>query len=333
MQRRVALFDPALRATVVARRPLYFRGGADAVLDRPAHVRAGSSLAWLGDRIAVIQDDANFVALVDPATGLADAVTLPAGESGLRQFDDGRGNKRFKLDLEACCAVPGANGPQLLAFGSGSKTRRRHVVTVDRWDGPEPQVSFIDASALYLALEAAADFAGSDMNIEGALAMPRTLRLFGRGNGKRRGSREPLNATCDISLRALRSYLSKPARARVPQPTAIAQYDLGELEGLPLGFTDAARCDGVVLYSAAAEASKDSADDGEVSGSAIGVLSTRGPLRYAVLTGPRGARIRDKVEGLVPVPGESGQLYVVIDADNPRRPSELCTVRLEGNWR
>jgi hypothetical protein len=69
--------DARLAATVVERRPLWYCAGADAALDRPAHVRAGSSLAWLEGRLAVLQDDANFLALVDPRTGGVDSISLP----------------------------------------------------------------------------------------------------------------------------------------------------------------------------------------------------------------------------------------------------------------
>ena len=55
-----------------------YAAGVDSSLDRPGHIRAGSGLAWVGDRLAVVQDDANFIALVDPTTGLADSIVLPS---------------------------------------------------------------------------------------------------------------------------------------------------------------------------------------------------------------------------------------------------------------
>ena len=85
--RRVLRADPALRARIVRRLPMRYAAGADPAQDRPAHVRAGSALARVGGRLAVVQDDANFVALVDPETGLARPVALPRGAAGLRQFD------------------------------------------------------------------------------------------------------------------------------------------------------------------------------------------------------------------------------------------------------
>src|SRR4051794_24780273 len=120
-----ARLDPTLSARAVRAVPLLYAEGADAALDRPAHVRSASGIARVAGRIAVIQDDANSVALVNPPTGLARAITLPAGEGGVRQFDDLRGNKRFKLDLESCVLVRDGDGPgMLMALGSGSLPAR-----------------------------------------------------------------------------------------------------------------------------------------------------------------------------------------------------------------
>ena len=128
-----AVRDPALRAIVQRSAPLFYNKGADPMLDRPAHVRAGSSLSWFGDRLALIQDDANFL-LIEPHSLQVDAIPLPAGEGGLRQFDDLRGNKRFKLDLEACVTVPTPDGDLLLAFGSGSTPDREKIVMLREYD-------------------------------------------------------------------------------------------------------------------------------------------------------------------------------------------------------
>ena len=120
-------------------------------------------------------------------TGLADAITLPAGKENLRQFDDGRGNKKFKLDLEAMARVPMPGGAQLLAFGSGSKKRRENVMSLNFRGSASncmPQEpSLVALPALYARLRAESMFAGSEMNIEGALYIDGVIRLFGRGNG------------------------------------------------------------------------------------------------------------------------------------------------------
>ena len=330
---RKAQHDPKLSATIVSRRPLRYRAKASAALDRPAHVRAGSSLTWIGTRLGLVQDDANFVALVDPKTALARAITLPALEDGKRLFDDARGNKKHKLDLEACCTLEGPSGTIFLALGSGSKKRRRRVITVESVAARRPRVSLIEAESLYLALEEVAEFAGSDMNIEGALAVPGALRLFTRGNGEAKNNRTPVNASGELETSALLAYLADPTAAPVPRLRAVVQYTLGELDGLALGFTDATLVNGALLYTAAAEASKDASLDGEVSGSVIGVIPARGDLRYAMLTEESGHRTTDKVEGIVGISGSATRVYIVVDPDDATRPSELCEVLLAGDWR
>lgn len=329
---RHARLDPTLKAVIVSRRKLRYRDGADKTLDRPAHVRAASGLAWVSGRLAAVQDDTNFIALIDPRTGLADSVTLPAGKHGLRQFDDLRGNKKYKFDFEACCTVAARGGPKLIAFGSGSKRRRRHIAVLYQWSNTAPRVSLVDADALYLTIAAAVEFAGSDMNIEGALALPRTVRLFGRGNGKPTKKLEPVNATCDLSLSSLLGYLAAPDDRSPPRPMAITQYDLGVLGDLKLGFTDATAIGRSIVYIAAAEDSASSIDDGPVTGSVIGLLPARGALRYTRFVDSRGRPTRDKVEGIAPVLGSRNRVYVVIDSDDSTKPSELCEVRLEGTW-
>jgi hypothetical protein len=329
---RTATLDPTLSAMVISRQPLYYAEGGDDQEDRPGHVRAASSLAWIRDEIALVQDDANFVALWHPQVGRARAVALPRGEGGLRQFDDHRGNKKYKLDLEACPALTDSDGPTLLAFGSGSKKRRRRIAMVDRWHDATPRVTLVEATSLYERLEDERAFAGSDMNIEGALVDGDVLRFFARGNGAPRDGLHPVDATCEIPLDALLAYLHGGARTRPPSPAAVQQYDLGVLDDVVLGFTDATAMGVHTLYSAAAEASKDSISDGMVTGSAIGVIAPDGRTRYALLTDQTGRPLRDKVEGVVLSRTTTREAFVVVDPDDATRPSELCVVELSGPW-
>jgi len=321
--------DTALSATLLARRELFYAAGADAGLDRPAHVRAGSSLAWLGGRLAVVQDDANFIALIDPDTGQVDSLTLAAGEGGLRQFDDRRGNKRFKLDLEACFSVPQSEGGMLVVLGSGSSGQRETVALVD----PGGQARLVDARGLYARLRAEKPFSGGEMNIEGAaLVEGGRVRLFNRGNGAWRDGEPPRNASCDISWLEFHAYLQDPARQAVPAVRNIVQYDLGALRGSPLTFTDAASTASGLLYTAAAEDSPDAVTDGAVAGSVVGLLDGTARGRWIELRNAEGSLVLEKIEGLCPARGRDGLIYVVVDADDPARPSILGEVELRGPW-
>jgi hypothetical protein len=334
-----SVHDSALGVRVVRRVPMHYADGPDEKLDRPGFVRAASSMAWIGSRLAMVQDDVNFVALVDPATGLADAITLPAGRDGLRQFDDGRGNKKYKLDLEAMARVPQADGTLLLGFGSGSKKRRESVMTL-RFPGrgarpghEEPLL--VPLPELYAALRALTEFSGSDMNIEGALYVDGAIRLFGRGNGEAKDGLVPVDATCDIAWDALCAHIANPDGDTVPAISRVTQYDLGRMAGVALGFTDAIPVRRtMVLYSAAAEASKDAASDGVVTGSALGVIPNdrKKPARWAPIQDERGIAFKGKVEGIALDPKDPMRALAVIDVDDFTRPSELVELALHGPW-
>ncbi len=313
---------------------MLYASGADPAHDRPGHVRAASGLAWVGDRLAVIQDDASFVALVDPTTGLAEAFPLPAGPGGVRQFDDARGNKAGKLDLEALTTVPGSDGVLLAAFGSGSLAPRETVVLIAFAGTTSASVDVRAATELYAMLRRSAEFAGSDMNVEGALHAGGVLTLFGRGNGAVRGELLPVNASCDVPWQSLKAYLDQPASIAPPVPGAITQYDLGMLDGVPLGFTDVALGRGhVILYAAAAEASPDATRDGEVLGSIVGVIHPHAAAgRWARLYDEDGHQFSGKVEGLTMDAQRSERVFAVVDSDDHSKASDLLEVQLSGPW-
>lgn len=321
-------------AQVLSRTALFYRAGADASLDRPSHVRAGSALARLTRGAEtfffVVQDDANFLAVID-ARGGVDAVPLPA-RGGLRQFDDGRGNKKDKLDLEACFCTP--DGELLVAFGSGSSSRREMVVVVHHPLSAAPRVALVHARALYRAMRDAADFSGAELNVEGAALVDDRVVFFQRGNGAPRDGRAAVDATARVSWPALRAYLFalESADADPPPPalTGVRSWSLGDVDGVPLTFTDATRTPGVgIAFLACAEASPDAVRDGPVSGVALGVLNDGTGERYlGLVADERGAVLRDKAEGLALDPADPTRAWAVVDRDDPERPAELLELRL-----
>jgi hypothetical protein len=330
---RTVTRDPALSARVIDRAPLYFSGGADALTDRPAHVRAGSGLARVLGALALVQDDSNFIALVDPtAPQAARAVILPPGPDGRRQFGDAIGNKHLKLDLEACFATE-TTEPLFVALGSGATPARETVVLISGWATGALDTRVIPAPDLYGQLRAATGFAGSELNIEGALLLGPTLRLFSRGNGAARGALQPLNATCDLPWPDVLAHLEHPAVRPAPEPTRFTKYFLGALAGVPLGFTDATAWGHRVLFTASAENSPDTVRDGHVSGSVIGFIDPAGTPRWAPITDAAGVHVPEKAEGLLMADADAAELWVVADVDDETRPSELWRVRLRGPWR
>lgn len=334
MTRRVlAAHDRNLVARVVDRWPLVYSAEADCRQDRPAHVRAGSGMVMIGGNIAAIQDDAHFVAVVDTNGRTVAAIALPVGHQGHRQFDAMRGNKKWKSDLEACTTIVESGRELLLIMGSGSNARREQILIINWPPKNEQDIKLFQAKSFYATLHSQLDFAGCELNIEGAVLLgDDCLRLFQRGNGAENIGQVPLNATCDISWQWLRGHLHDPASVSSPRPQNIIQYDLGFLDGVRLGFTDGALRNGAMFFTATAEASPDSVVDGPVMGSVLGRIDGDGTARWAELWDSDGTRFPGKVEGLVLDPAVERRAWILIDQDNPQVPSELCEIELCGGW-
>lgn len=326
-----AVVDPHLRARIVARRSLHYRNGADESLDRPAHVRAASGLAWVGAQLAAVQDDAHFLALIDPQSGFADAIALPAGDGGKRLFDDTRGTKHLKLDLESCFVREGADVTELVALGSGSKPLRERVVHIRFRAASEPEVQVIDAHSFYRSLRAEQTFSGSELNLEGAVLRDGTLFLFQRGNGSASPGHNPVNAIGALPYATFELALEGVVSGTIaPVFSSIEQVDLGSVAGVPFSFTDATLApSGSLVFLASAEASPDATSDGLVHGTRIGELTLDGHLRIAPLLDEHGAPSRVKAEGIVFDRRDARRAFAVVDMDDPALASELLELEID----
>ncbi len=321
--KRNCVRDASMSVKIVRSLPLKYAEGANAALDRPAHVRAGSSLQLVksGTALAVVQDDANFLALVDPKTFSVSSLALPADQHGKRLFDETRGTKKHKMDMEA--SVVGDDG-SIILFGSGSSSARERIAIVN----PDTaSVRVVNLHVLYEKLRKNADFSGSDLNIEGAARIGSTvLRLFNRNNGEAKNGLVPVNATCDLDWASFAAFALTGYPA-CPEIQNVVQYDLGSLGGVSLGFTDATSQDGRVFFSGSAEASPNATQDGPVTGSVIGVMKDEGEGRWIEVKTSEGADYTGKIEGLVVLPGaKSG--FAIVDMDSTEIPSELLFLEL-----
>lgn len=310
MARRAQL-DPSLAVRIVGARELRYATPADAHEDRPAHVRAASGLAMHQGRLVVVQDDAQFLAVI--ADQEVAAVKLPRGRDGRRRFEVALGNKLDKLDLESCVVID----DELWAFGSGSRPEREQVCIVD---GGTARVR--DAGPLYRMLR---DAIGSELNLEGCARVGDELWLFHRGNT---GPADVGPAVARLRLAEVRPWLTSVGR--VPEHVIVELYDLGAIDGQRLGFTDAVAHDGRVFYLAAAEASADAVADGPVLGSQLGVIDAE--VRAAVLVGPGGEPV--KAEGLAfdGAHPDGLRAWIALDPDDPELPSTLLAADLVGPW-
>lgn len=276
---------------VVASRPLVYTDTVDPDEDRPPHVRAASAIAARGDELFVVQDDAGFIARVcgDRVTSIA----LPRGPGGRRRFEVALGNKLDKLDLESCVIVD----DELWAFGSGTIPIREHVVRM-KLDGT-PSVTH--EAALYAALH---DAVGGAINIEGVALVGDELWFFHRGNTS--ATDGPAIVRTDRGFRVI----------------ACERVELGRIDGVAIGFTDACAIGDRIVFIAAAEASANAIDDGVILASVLGVIE-RGAIRTTPLDlggkKPEGLALRD-----------AHHAWITVDPDDPHSPTTLYEVELAG---
>ncbi len=288
-------------------------GGGDAPAGR---LSAASGLVRRDGRQYVLADDEHHLAVFDATAGKGRWVRLLDGELPNRR------RKAAKPDLETLIELPESEEfpfGALLALGSGSRPNRQTGVVASFDVNGELNVPprLMSLAELYEPLRR--EF--GDLNIEGGFQIGNEFCLLQRANRK-----QPRNVCSRFAWNEIGSWLCE-GRYPVPSPKAFEPYDLGSIECVVLGFTDAATLPGGEwVFSAVAEATDNSYLDGACVGSAIGLVAADG--RLLALHRLEG---RWKVEGIaasVLSGGEMIELTLVTDADDRSRPTSSLTVRM-----
>ena len=281
---------------------------------RPAHVSAASGVVRRGDFAYVIGDDELDLAvfrLSNDAPG-----KLRSALSG-ELPDEPDERQRAKPDLEALTALPpfeGASHGGLLGLGSGSGPGRDRSFfwPLEAAGALEGEARAIDFHPVYERLRAEL----GEINIEGAAVRGEFLWLFHRGNED-----GGTNAVAEFALTDLSASLSGDLVVDPEELARVRAYDLGELDGVPLCFSDAtALFDGLVVFTASAEGE----DDGAIRGSVVGTIDAEGRVRRL-----RTIDRRWKVEG-VHAAVDTGvvDFVFVCDQDEPDAPSPLLSATM-----
>jgi hypothetical protein len=285
---------------------------------RRAHVSAASGVVQRGDFVYVIGDDELFLAVFEIAGGAPGRLErvfrgeLPA---------DGDARKAAKPDLEALTVLPPfEDHPQgaLLGLGSGSTSARDRGFV---WGlGPDGSLRGeaieIELTPLYELLR---DELG-ELNIEGAAVVGERLWLLQRGN-----SEPGANVVAELELSEVMDSLVRDRAFAASELRRVRAYELGELGGAKLTFSDASPLGGELLvFTASAESSSNTYEDGAILGSVVGTIDADGDVR----------RLRTidrtyKVEG-VHAMLETGvmTLTFVCDQDDAEVPSPLLSATM-----
>jgi hypothetical protein len=298
------------RGTVEDLPPLSLRRLRDLVLDgEPARLSAASGVARRGDVVYVIGDD-------QPALGVF-PLTSDAPGHWRQAIEQGAEGKR---DLEALTVLPPFAGHPfgaLLGLGSGSEPGRdRGFVWGLAADGAlRGDPVQLDLAPVHALLREQVD----GLNVEGACVMGDRLWLLHRA-----GPTSP-NVVAELDLEAVLASIAGDGRVDPHELGDVGAYDLGELDGVPLAFSDATPLGGELLvFTASAEVQGGSAPDGAIHGSVVGTIDPGGEVRRL-----RTIDRRFKVEG-VHATVDTGvvDLLLVCDQDDPDAPSPLLSASM-----
>ena len=278
---------------------------------RPAHIAAASGIAKRGNFAYVVGDELLEVAVFELAGG--------GPGTARRVFDEPAdvGGEPDKPDLEGLTSLPPVQGEPnggLLGIGSGSKPSRDRgffwsLATDGRLEG-EPRT--IDMRPAYDVMRAELD---GDVNVEGAAVLGSSLWLLHRGNA----SAAP-NTIAEFELGDLSRSLRDDLVIDPDELSGMHAYELGELDGVPLCFSDATTLtDELICFTASAED-----DDGKIHGSVVGTIRADGSVRRLRTIDPQW-----KVEG-VHATIDSGVIdfLVVCDQDDSETPSPLLSATM-----
>ncbi len=297
--------------TPLKRRPLIF-----STPEGPKFISAASGLVTTEDKIYTVADnDLNLGILGSgPEDSFLERIlpgSLPIDEK-LR--------KKQKPDFESLFRIDDPRLPQkgLVAFPSGSSLLRYLAVFIpiqENGSVSSANIMQFNLSPFFDPIFKRHGF----LNIEGAFIEGDRLILFHRGNSE--GDRDRFFEYDKSEF--IDVILGMSGSSQIA-PREVGEFNLGLYDGVQLTITDAVGFEGRRFFIAAAEATTNSIDDGEIKGSVFGELLNRNePLIYGFFK-------KVKTEGLsLRRLGVTLEVRVVTDNDRPDEASELLTFEMQ----
>ncbi|QMU30753.1 DUF6929 family protein [Adhaeribacter radiodurans] len=286
---------------------------------------SASGLEVIGDKLFIIGDDSPLLYQLQVNTwDLTTTYSLLKTED----FITGRIPKSLKPDLECLTSFTFNNTTYLLAFGSGSTSKRDMAYLVPLADASEtpPVVQEISLRNLYQVLQADTTITtGGSLNLEAAATSSEHLYLLQRSinNGP--------DVLLTFSLPAFITYLLQPT-GNLPNYTVVP-LQLPQINGYKAGFSGASFFDDKLFITASVENTNDAYLDGEVLGSFAGYIpmnQASDPTLYtARLTDTTGQFYLGKVESVrILQKIENNQYRALAVTDNDDGQSELLELVL-----
>ena len=283
-----------------------------------SHVAAASGVVRRGEYVYVIADDELCLAVFDATS--AEPGRLERVLSGTMPAEQ-RARSEAKPDLEALTTLPPFEGRPygaLLGLGSGSEpSRDRGFAWALGADGSlEGTPIELDLAPLYTLLRERLH----TLNVEGAAVMGDGLWLLQRGNSK-----HGENVVVALSCAEILESLERDRTLAAEEFRRVLAFDLGELHGVALTFSDASALgEDMLVFTASAEDSSGGPANGAIVGSVVGTIDLSGEV-HRLRTIDR----KYKVEGVHAVL-DSGviTMTLVCDQDDPDTASPLLSATM-----
>jgi hypothetical protein len=283
-----------------------------------AHIAAASGVARRGEYVYVVGDDLLFLGVFDASSNRPGRLRRVLPGDPPRDPDE---RKEAKPDLEVLTVLPPFESHPygaLLGLGSGSTAKRDRgfawgLAADGSLDGEPLQ---LDLAPLYSLLRENLEA----LNVEGAAVMGDELWLLQRGN-----SAEGANLVVSLELSEVLDSLLRDHTLAAPELRGMLAFDLGELRGTTLTFSDASPLSGdLLVFTASAEDSPGTYEDGAILGSVVGTIDRDGEVRRL-----RTIDRAHKVEGVHAVlDSEVVTMTFVCDQDDPNVASPLLSATM-----
>ncbi len=280
------------------------------------NVPSASGIVIFNEDLYVIGDNSAYLFQLDDHYDVSKRLAL------MDQKLDGIIPKASKPDFEAITAINVNGKKELLVFGSGSKSPERDIIIrVDMTNGFKTKT--YSAEAIYAALRNSEYLNVQNLNIEAAATIENKLYLFNREE----------HLILEYKMDEFLGYLEDLN----PLPNYnVYRISLPQLNGIQAKFSGASDVTGLpqLVFTASVEDSPNTYDDGEVTGSYVGIININeledGYHPKTFLISDENKPIPIKVESIEVIKNlGSNELIVVLISDSDGGESKLLTGALK----
>jgi hypothetical protein len=278
-----------------------------------ADVPSASGIEISGNAMYVIGDNSPWLYKLNEAGELVDRFQIYA----LKNTAENIIPKSIKPDFEAMTMITEAGKHHFYIFGSASKSPHREVLVKGTLDEPD-HWSQHNLSVFFNKIKEHCHLADAELNIEAAVAASNCMYLFNRGK----------NCIIQFSITAFDAFIAGKECTLIFKKTDV---ELPKMNAIQSGFSGAALIpeQDKIIFTASAENTTNWIDDGEISGSYVGIIDLKNGnvMQYTPIT-ENGIVLPLKIESVAIKSASDHKIEIVFVTDQDGGLSELIYAEL-----